>query len=430
MATIKLYADKINQMPGLIKDVKLSVASYKTELAALQKKSLSIRTDICNMDDVISSIQASTRIQEEKLDSLETLSKNVEQFTDNVVRIDNEVADLIKQRKDEFFDKYSYLKPDYEKSWLEDFGDGFVSVAEWCKNNWKMALKIVAVVVLVAVSVVLLCTGVGGILAGAAWGAILGSVIGGVSGGVASAINGDSIFEGFVNGAFTGAIGGAIGGGITSGLTSFLGPASTFLRSVGQNMGIGAVSGGISNTSVTSISLLIDHGTLEGHGSQILASGISGALVGGIIGGASEGLINASSFKALSGKAKSADISTAPSEAVFYSGKSGLNAQSAKSFATENFKKTIEMTPGGRLFDKMSLFNSYKNGRVTPNQAGKIWSILSDNYSKQASGNIFEFVDGAASASIYRTVELPNINNSITSGRITNAFSELLKRKG
>lgn len=33
MATIALYADKINQMPGLIKDVKKSVTNYKSELS-------------------------------------------------------------------------------------------------------------------------------------------------------------------------------------------------------------------------------------------------------------------------------------------------------------------------------------------------------------------------------------------------------------
>jgi len=34
MATITLYAGKINQMPGLIKEVKKSVVDYKSELSA------------------------------------------------------------------------------------------------------------------------------------------------------------------------------------------------------------------------------------------------------------------------------------------------------------------------------------------------------------------------------------------------------------
>jgi len=34
MATITLYAGKINQMPGLINEVKKSVVDYKSELSA------------------------------------------------------------------------------------------------------------------------------------------------------------------------------------------------------------------------------------------------------------------------------------------------------------------------------------------------------------------------------------------------------------
>jgi len=40
MATITLYAGKINQMPGLINEVKKSVVDYKSELSALRKKTL------------------------------------------------------------------------------------------------------------------------------------------------------------------------------------------------------------------------------------------------------------------------------------------------------------------------------------------------------------------------------------------------------
>jgi len=46
MATITLYAGKINQMPGLIKDVKKSVIDLKSELSALKKKTL-ILTEVC-----------------------------------------------------------------------------------------------------------------------------------------------------------------------------------------------------------------------------------------------------------------------------------------------------------------------------------------------------------------------------------------------
>jgi len=67
MATLTLYAGKINQMPGLINEVKKSVVDYKSELSALRKKTLNINRSVCNLDDVISSIQASSKLRKEKL---------------------------------------------------------------------------------------------------------------------------------------------------------------------------------------------------------------------------------------------------------------------------------------------------------------------------------------------------------------------------
>ena len=71
MATIALYAGKINQMPSLIRDVKTSVNEYKSELFSLKSAVLKIDKSVCDLDDVISSIQTSTQIQEEKIASLE-----------------------------------------------------------------------------------------------------------------------------------------------------------------------------------------------------------------------------------------------------------------------------------------------------------------------------------------------------------------------
>ena len=64
MATIALHVNKINQMSGLIQDVKKTVVDYQSVLSALKKQSLKINQSICNLDDVISSIQASSQTQE------------------------------------------------------------------------------------------------------------------------------------------------------------------------------------------------------------------------------------------------------------------------------------------------------------------------------------------------------------------------------
>ncbi len=221
MATISLYASKVNQMPSLIKGVKQAVSDYKSELSALKTKTLTINKSVCDLDDVMSSIQTSTQTQEQKIASLDTLNQNMENLTADVVRIDGNVADVVKKRKDNFYDKYNYLKPECEKSKWEKIKDGFKKVGEWCKDNWKSLAKIVlAVVIIVALGIAMTLTGgvLAVILAGAFWGALSGALIGGVMGGITSAMSGGSFLEGFANGALSGAVSGAITGAACAGI--------------------------------------------------------------------------------------------------------------------------------------------------------------------------------------------------------------------
>ena len=214
MATIALYAGKMNQMCSLLGDAKKSVSDYQSELFSLKSRTLNVNKRVCDLNDVISSVQTSTQLQEQKLDSLEALSQNVENFISDVVRIDDDAAEAINRNKDEFYDKYYYLKPDCEKNIWEKFCDGLASVGEWCKEHWKLIVTIV----LVAVAIVLICTGVGGpfaaIILGAAKGLIMGAVTGGLMGGISSLAAGGSFFEGFEDGAFMGALTGALFGGL------------------------------------------------------------------------------------------------------------------------------------------------------------------------------------------------------------------------
>ena len=214
MATITLYAGKINQMCSLLGDAKKSVSDYQSELFSLKSRTLNVNKSVCDLNDVISSVQTSTQLQEQKLDSLEALSQNVENFISDVVRIDDDAAEAINRNKDEFYDKYYYLKPSCEKNIWEKFCDGLASAGEWCKEHWKLIVTIV----LVAVAIVLICTGVGGpfaaIILGAAKGLIMGAVTGGLMGGISSLAAGGSFFEGFEDGAFMGALTGALFGGL------------------------------------------------------------------------------------------------------------------------------------------------------------------------------------------------------------------------
>ena len=238
MATINLYASKINQMSSLLLDVKKSVSDYKSELSSLKNKTLQINTSVCNTDDVISSIQASTQIQDKKIESLDSLLKNSEQFIVDVVQTDSNVADVITKRKNDFYKDYSYLKPDCEKNFWEKAKDFVDSVVELCKEHWKA----LATLLLIAIAVVVISTGIGGVFAPAlvmmAKGILVGTAIGGTVGGIVSALMGGSFLEGFENGAFSGAISGALTGGVTSWLSS----GGTVALSLGKIMLIGGFS--------------------------------------------------------------------------------------------------------------------------------------------------------------------------------------------
>ncbi len=235
MATIELYAKKINQMPRLIQEAKKSVTDYKAELSRLQTKSLSINRSVCNLDSVISSIQSSTQTQEQTIASLDAFYQNSENFIADVVRIDGNVADVINERKDNFYDEYSYLKPKCEKNGWEKFCDGCKAVGQWCKEHWKIIVTVVLVVVAIAIIVCTAGTTLGPmatILVGVAKGLIMGAITGGIMGGLSSVVAGGSFFDGFENGAFTGALAGALFGGL-GGVGQVLGSSCKVLKFLG-----------------------------------------------------------------------------------------------------------------------------------------------------------------------------------------------------
>lgn len=154
MATIALYAGKLNQMPGLVLDMKKSVMDYKAELEALKNKTLQVDRNVCELEDAIRSIQASSQTQDEKIASLEAFESDSEQFIEEAVRIDSEVAEAIRQRQDDFYDAYNYLKPDCEKNGWERFCSFCKNVGEWCKEHWVMIVTVLVVIAIAVIAVV------------------------------------------------------------------------------------------------------------------------------------------------------------------------------------------------------------------------------------------------------------------------------------
>ena len=287
MATITLYKDKINGVGSLLDDIIKSSNNLNAQLGTLKSTLQGVDSSTCNLQDTVDSISSSSKSESDKVEDLKRLNNKLTAFIEMTARRDSSAESEINKAKEDFYTKYSYLKPECEKSRMEKIADGMKKACEWCKEHWKL----IATIVIVAVSiVVLLIPGVGPIIAGACWGAILGACIGGVAGGINSKVHGGTFLEGFENGAFDGAISGAIGGAITGGLTSALGPATTLARSIGQGAAIGAVSSGTSNMAVTTIDYLAEHGNLNGAMDDILVAGFTGALSGGIMGGIMGGL--------------------------------------------------------------------------------------------------------------------------------------------
>ena len=214
MATITLYKDKINGVGSLLDDIIKSSNNLNAQLGTLKNTLQGVDSSTCNLQDTVDSISSSSKSEKDKVEDLKKLNNKLTDFIEMTTRRDSSAKSEIERAKEDFYTKYKYLKPECEKSRIEKIVDGMKKACEWCKEHWKLLVTIV----IVAVSIVLLCTGVGAILAGACWGAILGAVIGGVSGGLDSMAQGGSFLDGFEEGAFSGAIAGAITGAAFAGL--------------------------------------------------------------------------------------------------------------------------------------------------------------------------------------------------------------------
>ena len=71
---------------------------------------LNIDSTVCNTEEELELIQASVTLQEETITSLGTFESELDDFISDTVMIDNEAATLINKRKNDFYEKYSYLK--------------------------------------------------------------------------------------------------------------------------------------------------------------------------------------------------------------------------------------------------------------------------------------------------------------------------------
>ena len=176
MATIALYASKINDMSGYLREAKGAVKSLKDDLSSLARKCGQVASDICNLEDVVETVSAATRLQESKFDALEDLKEDIAEFAEETARTDRKVAETVERNKDNFYKEYAYLKPDCEKNFWEKLCDACQSVSQWCAENWEALLvlvgTVIAVIAIIALSIVTF--GAATVLVAALVGALVG----------------------------------------------------------------------------------------------------------------------------------------------------------------------------------------------------------------------------------------------------------------
>ena len=68
-------------------------------MAALKRRCERVNASVCNIGDIISTISASTRTQEDKIEVLEAFGERVEEFAEETAETDERVAEIVNGKK-------------------------------------------------------------------------------------------------------------------------------------------------------------------------------------------------------------------------------------------------------------------------------------------------------------------------------------------
>lgn len=242
MATITLYKDKLNSVSSLINTMVSSVNNLDMQLGALKSTLQGVNSSTYNLDSAVENIRSSSQTEQEKADDLNKLSKEVDNFITVTVNRDQATKEEINKAKEDFYTKYSYLKPECEKDFIEKVVDTVESAADWCCDHWEVIAAIAAVIVVAVVVCVLLGPeALVPLVLNIAKGVLQGALLGGALGGAFSAFMGGDIVKGIKEGALAGGALGALGA-VGSACGCIIGCESAFGIVSGS---IGRLTGGI-----------------------------------------------------------------------------------------------------------------------------------------------------------------------------------------
>lgn len=242
MATITLYKDKLNSVSSLINTMVSSVNNLDMQLGALKSTLQGVNSSTYNLDSAVENIRSSSQTEQEKADDLNKLSKEADNFITVTVNRDQAAKEEINKAKEDFYTKYSYLKPECEKDFIEKVVDTVESAADWCCDHWEVIAAIAAVIVVAVVVCVLLGPeALVPLVLNIAKGVLQGALLGGALGGAFSAFMGGDIVKGIKEGALAGGALGALGA-VGSACGCIIGCESAFGIVSGS---IGRLTGGI-----------------------------------------------------------------------------------------------------------------------------------------------------------------------------------------
>lgn len=242
MATITLYKDKLNSVSSLINTMVSSVNNLDMQLGALKSTLQGVNSSTYNLDSAVENIRSSSQTEQEKADDLNKLSKEVDNFITVTVNRDQAAKEEINKAKEDFYTKYSYLKPECEKDFIEKVVDTVESAADWCCDHWEVIAAIAAVIVVAVVVCVLLGPeALVPLVLNIAKGVLQGALLGGALGGAFSAFMGGDIVKGIKEGDLAGGALGALGA-VGSACGCIIGCESAFGIVSGS---IGRLTGGI-----------------------------------------------------------------------------------------------------------------------------------------------------------------------------------------
>lgn len=155
MATITLRKSKFDGIQSVLDKLKASFDDYDASLRELRSTAEGVDSSTCNLADAIDEIASSSEDESEKVEKIQQLNQKIEEFVNTAIRKEQAAKEKIVEKKNDFYKKYTNLKPDPEKSFWERAGDVFCAIGSWIVEH--IDIVIAAIIILAAIVVCIVC---------------------------------------------------------------------------------------------------------------------------------------------------------------------------------------------------------------------------------------------------------------------------------